>query len=182
MRVRHNPGGQDGGSPAGEATRTHARIQHVLRITCRSVNRDTFNVCSHCGAPPYRGPPVTRDPLARPVVVDIAKLQARRAAILAKMEGRSGQQRERKRADEFDAFLLAYSRGRRGWQPRRTMMYLTGPASSTRKAKGRRGYMTRRAQGWGPPGEKRVLQPADVRSNMQRAQLAQALYQSCGCL
>ena len=87
----------------------------MLCATCRSENMGAFNYCSHCGAQPYRGPPIPRDPHARPVNIDTDKLQARRAAILAKVETRPGQQRKSKIADEFDAFILSYSGGRRGW-------------------------------------------------------------------
>ena len=121
MHAQHNPGGRDGrgqqgGAAAGEATRTRGRIPGVRCATCRSENRDTFNFCSHCRAQPYGGPPVPRDLHAQPVEIDAEKLQARRASILAKLEGRPGQQRKSKIADYFDAFLLAYSDGHRGWE------------------------------------------------------------------
>ena len=121
MYVQHNQGGRDGrgqrgGAAAGEATRTRGQIPGVRCATCRSEKKDTFNFCSYCGTQPYRGPPVPRDPHAPPVEIDAENLHARRASILAKLEGRPGQQRKSKIADDFDALLLAYSDGHRGWE------------------------------------------------------------------
>ena len=75
-----------------------------------------FNYYAHCGARPFRGLPIPRDPRARPVVIDANKLQARRAAILDNIARRPGQQRKSKIAHELDDFLLAYSGGRCGWK------------------------------------------------------------------
>ena len=47
--------------------------------------------------------------------IDVGKLEARRAVVFAAMPERPGQRRKSKIADDFDAFLLARSRGRRGW-------------------------------------------------------------------
>ena len=114
MHAQHNSGGrgsgdQQAGAAAGEATRTLGRIHGVRCVMCGSENGDTFNICSHCGAQPYRGPSVPRDPLAPPVEIDAEKLRARRASILARLEGRPGhQQRKSKVEEKFDPFLLAY--------------------------------------------------------------------------
>ena len=43
------------------------------------------------------------------------KLEARRAVVLAAMVERAGQRRKSKITDDFDAFLLVRSGGRRGW-------------------------------------------------------------------
>ena len=88
----------------------------MLCDTCRSEIMSTFYYCLHCGAQPFRAPPIPGDPRAWPVVIDVNALQARRAEILDKMERRPGQQRKSKIVDEFDAFLLSYWGGRRGWK------------------------------------------------------------------
>ena len=51
-----------------------------------------------------------------PVVVDVDKTQPRQRQVLAAMEGRPGQARKSRVADEFDAFVLVGSAGSRGWQ------------------------------------------------------------------
>lgn len=90
-------------------------LVHVLCATCIFENTGAFNYCSHCGAQPYRSPPISRDPRAQSVVIDANTLQARRAAILAKIESRPGQQqRKRKISDEFSPLLRFYSGGCRG--------------------------------------------------------------------
>lgn len=95
--------------------RPRSCVRFVLCAACSTENVALFNYCYACGVPPSRGLPVPRTPDASPVVIDVAKLQARRSQILAMMSGRRGQQRKCRVADEFDAFLLSYSDGRRGW-------------------------------------------------------------------
>ena len=47
--------------------------------------------------------------------MDVEKIQACRHQVLAAMEGRPGQLRKSRVADEFDAFVLVISAGCRGW-------------------------------------------------------------------
>ena len=47
--------------------------------------------------------------------IDVGKLEARRAVVFAAMPERPGQRRKSKIADDFDAFLLARTGGRRSW-------------------------------------------------------------------
>ena len=56
-----------------------------------------------------------RYPQRTPVVVDIDKIQARRHQVLVAMEGRPGQRRKRRVADEFDAFVVVISAEPRCW-------------------------------------------------------------------
>ena len=91
-------------------------MRQELCTKCYSSNVLQFNFCWHCGTPPYRGPPVPRDPRVPPVQIDLAKLRARRDAVLAGMAEQPGQQRKCKVADDLDAFLRAYSAGLRGWE------------------------------------------------------------------
>ena len=195
MHAQHNPGGRDGrgqqgGAAAGEATRTRGRIPGVRCATCRSENRDTFNFCSHRGAQPYRGPSVPRDPHAPPVEMDAEKLQARRASILARLEGRPGQRRKgkidrvnnvtvRSQMISTRSFWHTWT-GTAGGKPRRITTCLTDAATWTRKAEGRRGFTTRRVQRWGPRGGRRVRPLAGARSNTQPGRSTKALYRSCG--
>ena len=54
-------------------------------------------------------------PQRTPVVVDVGKIQARWHQVLAAREGRPGQLRKSRVADEFDAFNLVISARSRGW-------------------------------------------------------------------
>ena len=58
--------------------------------------------------------PAPRYPQRAPVVLDVETIQARRYQVLPAMEGRPGQLRENRVADEFDAFALVISAGSRG--------------------------------------------------------------------
>ena len=91
-------------------------MRQGLCTKCYSSNVLQFNFCWHCGTPPYCGPPVPRDPRVPPVQIDLAKLRARRDAVLAGMAEQPAQQRKCKVAGDFDAFLRAYSAGLRGWE------------------------------------------------------------------
>ena len=71
--------------------------------------------CWKCGVQPVRSMPAPRYPQRPPVAVDVEKIQARRHQVLAAMEGRPGQLRKSRVADEFDAFILVISAGCRGW-------------------------------------------------------------------
>lgn len=83
---------------------------------CQQENLPNFNFCFRCGAP-TAGPdvPAPRS-LDRAIVIDHAKLRARRAQANTAMQGRAGQVRKGVVADQFDTFLLSYSQGARGWQ------------------------------------------------------------------
>ena len=91
-------------------------MRQELCAKCCSPNVGQFNFCWHCGTPPCRGSPVPRDSRAQPVQIDRAKLRARRDDVLAGIAVRPGQQRKCKIADDFDAFIRAYSEGLRGWE------------------------------------------------------------------
>ena len=118
--LQHNQRGRDGRVQQGERqpARLPVHAGEFQACAAQPVRRRTrtFNFCSHCGAQPYRGPPVPHDPHAPSVEIDAEKLQARRASKLAKLEGRPGQQRKSKMTDDFDTFVLAYSDGKRGWE------------------------------------------------------------------
>ena len=84
-----------GGRPFSRAS---SRVGSFMRQeSCTksySSNVLQFNFCWHCGTPPYRGPPVPRDPRVLPVQTDLAKLRARRDAVLEGMAEQPGQQRK----------------------------------------------------------------------------------------
>ena len=84
-------------------------------IRCRNANLAPFNFCWKCGVQPVRVLPAPRYQQRSPVVVDVQRLQSRRRNVLAAMEGRPGQVRKSRVADEFDAFVLVISAGSRGW-------------------------------------------------------------------
>ena len=94
---------------SGGATCARDLVRYVFCETCRTENVGQFNYCWFCGTQPFR------DPDATAVRIDVGKLEARRAVVLAAMAKRPGQRRKSKIGDDFDAFLLARSGGRRGW-------------------------------------------------------------------
>ena len=117
-----------GGRPFSRASsRVGSFMRQELCTKCYLSNVLQFNFCWHCGTPPYRGPPVPRDPRVPPVQIDLAKLRARRDAVLAGMAEQPGQQRKCKVADDFDAFLRAYSAGLCGWESGTCLLY-TSPS------------------------------------------------------
>ena len=67
-----------------------------------------------CGVQPIRSLPAPRYPQRPPVDVDVDKIQVRRHQLLAAMEGRPGQLRKSRVADECDAFAFVISAGSRG--------------------------------------------------------------------
>lgn len=91
------------------------RILQVLCSQCKARNEATFNFCQHCGTPPFRGLLAPRAS-GIAVVIDDDLLQARKATVLASMNGKAGQQRKCAVADKFDAFLRERSKGLRGWE------------------------------------------------------------------
>ena len=78
---------------------------------CQEEILEQFNFCWKCGVQPVRSLPAPWYPQRPPVVVDVEKIQARRYHVLAAMEGRPGQLRKNRVADEFDAFVLVISAG-----------------------------------------------------------------------
>ena len=72
---------------------------------------EQLTFCWKCGVQPVRSLPAPRYPQRPPVEVDVAKIQARRHQVLAAMEGRPGQLRKIRVADEFDAFVLVNQQG-----------------------------------------------------------------------
>lgn len=91
-------------------------VRFAFCSACREENVAHFNFCFKCGVPPSRNSPAPRHPQVSPVEIDVAKMHARSRQVLTAMQGRPGQQRKGRVADEFDSFLLAYSEGRRGWE------------------------------------------------------------------
>jgi len=90
-------------------------VRFALCSACQEENLAQFNFCWKCGVQPARVLPAPRFPQRAPVVVDVQKMQARRHQVLTAMEGRPGQVRKSRVADEFDAFVLVISAGSRGW-------------------------------------------------------------------
>ena len=100
---------QSGIEAPGGATCARDLVRYVLLVcaTCRTENVCQFYYCWLCGTQPFQGPPAPRDPDATAVRIDVGKLEARRAVVLAVMTERPAQRRKCKIADDVDAFLLA---------------------------------------------------------------------------
>ena len=108
-------GGRQGAAPPGRMATARDLAPFTFCSACQEENLAQFNFCWKCGVQPVRSLPAPRYPRRPPVEVDVAKIQARRHQVLAAMEGRPGQLRKSRVADEFDAFVLVISAGCRGW-------------------------------------------------------------------
>lgn len=71
---------------------------------------------SGCSVPSNGIVPTSRYPQQVPIAVEMAQVRTRRAQGLIAMARRPGQVRTSRVTDEFDAFELVASAGRRGWQ------------------------------------------------------------------
>lgn len=87
----------------------------VKCYSCQEDNLAHYNYCFQCGLQPTRPAPAASAPGRTIAPIDHARLLARRAHVLAAMDGRAGQVRKRRVADLFEAFMRAVSDGRRGW-------------------------------------------------------------------
>ena len=137
-----------GGPPLSGAATARDLVRFAFCSTCQEENVAQFNLCWKCGAQPVRSFPAPRYPEWVPVVVDVDKMQARRRQVQAAMEGRPGQVRKSRMADEFDAFVLVVSAGSRGWQTATPDDVFTSSVSLTRKGKASRWCMKRLAPVW----------------------------------
>ena len=107
--------GLQGAAPLGRVATAGDLVRFAFCSACQEENLAQLNFCWKCGVQSVRSLPAPRYPRRTPVVVDVEKIQARRHQVLAVMEGRPGQVRKGRVADEFDAFVLVTSAGSRGW-------------------------------------------------------------------
>lgn len=89
-----------------------------MRFTFRSTGQEKdvaqFRFCWNCGSQLVRLLPTPRYPEQLPVVVDADKMQGRRRKVFLAMEGRPGEVRKSRVADEVSAFVFGDSAGSRG--------------------------------------------------------------------
>ena len=164
---------QSGIEASGGGTCARDLVRYVLCTACRAENVGQFNYCWFCGTQPFR------DPDATAVRIDVGKLEARRAVVLAAMAKRPGQRRKSKIGDDFDAFLLARSGGAEAGQRRSTTMSSTGLAFSILKAMVPRGCTIGLVPAWAQTTMAPACRVAVAPSGMRPDRLIKRLFRSC---